>query len=502
MMYRKVSSEETASHYVIAKYITYLQTTQSSELDFMATVIKGNMLANSIFLTDPGTYQRKFNNTSIYFDTSLVIFALGYAGEPRKWPVLELINLLKKHNAELKIFRHSLEEIIGILAACAEVFRTRSFEDSYGPSVEYFIESGYSETDIMMFLSNLESDIGNLGIEIIEKPSYDEFTNVIDENAYYEYLKEFMNYKRGLALERDVDSIAAIVRLRKGHRYIQIENCEALFVTANKALANSSRNFSDFNFQGGTAPIAMTDYELTNLVWLKDPSLSSSLPRRRLIAISYACIQPADVLWRKYLETIKALEIEGKITNDQYFLLRHSIQAKSELMERTRGVDDIFTAGTIDEILNRIEQNIRAEDISKLNDEIREKQDVLQMYEDEHAALVNLEEEIKRKNREKEERIDKRALKISKVILATFSGLLALALGYLTFAISPIGPLNIDIINTMPKIWQCVGLSIFWLLLLAEILSTNFGIGPKKLKDYSEPMLQKKIKKVLERLVS
>ncbi len=298
-------------------------------------------------MTDPGTYQRKFKETDIFLDTSLVMFALGYAGEPRKWPVIELIDLLKMHGAHIKIFRHSLEEIIGILSACAECIRSNQLQDSYGPSIEYFIEKGYSEVDIMMFIENLGADLLNLNILIVDKPPYIEYEHVIDEKAYSEYLSSKIDYSKERPLERDKDSITAILRLRRGEVFIAIEECKAIFVTTNRDLAYSTRGYSEFNYQTGTAPLAVTDYEITNLIWLKDPITASGLPRKRLIADCYAAIQPNDALWAKYLKAIDQLEKQNKITSDQYFILRHSIQAKSELMDCTFGEEKVFSDGTI-----------------------------------------------------------------------------------------------------------------------------------------------------------
>ena len=489
-------TDEPTPQYLIAKYIEYLQVSQSSKLEFLETVIKGNMLANSIFLTEPGTYQRKFKNTTVFIDTSLVIFALGYTGEPRRWPVTELVSLLKNYGAQLKIFRHSLDEIVGILTACAEVIRLRKFKDSYGPSIEYFIESGFTETDVMMFIENLEINLSGLGITVVDKPPYDEYESVINEEAFCEYLQKRISYSKERALERDKDSIAAILRLRRGQTYISIEECQALFVTSNLNLAYT-RVYPDFNFQVGTAPLVVTDYELTNLVWLKDPTLSPNLPRRRLIADSYASIQPSDTLWAKYLGTIEHLEKNGNISSDQYFVLRHSIQAKSELMEKTRGDERIFTEGTVEEILRSVEDRLKAEDISQLNAEIRAKQEALQKYENEREARIRIEEETKRKEQEKLEKIRQRAAKTARYITIIITILLLLLLGFLTYAISSIGPLDIDPNNTIPKALKNSGLIVFWILLILQVVGMITEVGPKMVLDRLEPKIAQRIEKYI-----
>jgi hypothetical protein len=489
-------SIEPEPQYLIAKYIEYLQISQSSELDFLETVVKGNMLANSIFLSEPGLYQRRFKNTTIYLDAPLIIFALGYTGEPRKWPVTELILLLKNYGAQLKIFRHSFDEIVGILSACSEIIRRGQFKDSYGPSMEYFIQTGYSETDIMMFIANLESDLLNLGISVVDKPPYEDFEISINEEEFCIYLKDRVSYSKDPPLERDKDSITAVLRLRRGQAYVSYEECQALFVTSNLSLAYCARDYPDYNYQVGTVPLVLTDYELTNLVWLKNPSLSPNLPRRRIIADSYASIQPTDSLWSKYLGTIERFKKDSKISTDQYFVLRHSIQAKSELLEKTRNDERVFTEGTVDEILKSIEDKIKAADIAKLNAEVLAKQKAQQNYENERDARTRFEEKTKCIEYERLLKIKKRASNTAKYITIVIEFLLLILFGYLTYLISPIGPLNLAG-NVIPKPLKIFGLVIFWLLLILQTMNTFMDIGPKMLLGHLQDKLAYNIEKYL-----
>jgi hypothetical protein len=490
----QLPSIEPEPQYIIAKYIEFLQESYSSGLDFLETVVKGNLLANSIFLTEPGQYQRRFINTSVYIDSPLAIFALGYAGEPRKYPIAELISLLKSYGAQLKIFRHSLEEIIGILSACAERIRRKQYKDSYGPSIEYFLGVGLSETDIMMFLENLEANLSKLGISVVDRPPYNDYSINIDEEEFCKYLQDKVSYIRETALERDKDSIAAILRLRKGQSYVIYEECQALFVTSNLSLANCARYYPDFNYQVGTVPLVLSDYELTNLVWLKNPSLSPNLPRRRLIADSYASTQPRESLWSKYLDTIDRLKKDGKISPDQYFILRHSIQAKSELMEKTRNNERIFTEGTVDEILQSVESRIRADDIAKLNAETQARLKAIQDFENEREARIKLREKIEQNERERLLRINQRASTTAKFITSIIEILLAVLLIYLTYIVSPFGPLDITR-KDLPNLLKVISLFVYLILLILEIINTIWGIGPKiilgRLKDILTHVIEK-----------
>jgi len=473
--------------YVIAKYIMYLRESQSPRLDYLETVIKGNLLANAIF-TDPSNYARKFKNTVVYFDSPLAIYALGYTGESRKSPITELIKLLQSNNAQIKIFRHSLDEIIGILSACAERIRHKQFQHSYGPSIEYFIEKGYSEVDVMMFVENLETNLASLGIAVVEKPLYSDYKLVIDEQNYSEYLKGVIDYSpdRPLPLERDKDSIASILRLRRGEVFIPIEECVAVFVTSNRDLAHSSRKYSEFNYQYGTAPLALTDYELTNLVWLKDPSIAANYPRRRLIADSLASVQPAEFLWQKYLAAIDNLEKQQKITSEQYFILRHSIQAKSELMEYIQGDEKVFTEGTVQEIIEIVEQKIRAEDVSRANAEMQAKLEAIEKFEQEREARLELERQVKIKEEIRSLKYKQRASRIARIVKIILTIGLMVLFGYLSYVVSPLGPLNIDPNNNLSFKLKVIALCVFWLLLIVQTLNSIIGFMPKTFIDKYE----------------
>ena len=477
------------SQYVVAKFIEHIRDTQSPTFDHLETIVKGNLLANAIFLSDPSTYGRKFKNTTIYLDTPLAIFALGYAGKPRKTPVLELVNLLKVNGAHIAIFRHSLEELIGILSACAERIRHKQFRYSYGPSIEYFIEKGYSEVEVMMFIENLEADLNRLGIAVVDKPTYAIHKLVINEEEYLKYLQEKINYSKERPLERDKDSVTSIIRLRAGEVYVPIEECVAIFITSNRDLAYSTRRYSEFNYQFGTAPLAITDYEMTNLVWLKNPAAASSLPRRRLMADSFAAVQPSDTLWPKYLSSIDHLEKQSRITSDQYFILRHSIQAKSELMEKTLGDEKVLTEATIEEILEIVQQSIRAEDVARANAAELAKKEAIEKYEAERDARIKIEEDIKAKEEERSIKVRTRAEKISKIAMAGVTVLLMLIFGYLSYLISPLGPLNIDPKNNLPLYLKIIAFGVFWLLLILQTFNAVIGFMPKTFIDKYEKKL-------------
>jgi len=145
-----------SSKYIVGAFVQHLLDTHSSDFEYVETIVKGNLLANAIFLPDPNKANRKFRKTQIYFDTSFLVFALGYAGRARRDPCTELLNMLYENGAELRCFKHTLEEVRGVLDACAYRIGQGQLREAYGPSIEYFISIGSTASDIELYIAHLE----------------------------------------------------------------------------------------------------------------------------------------------------------------------------------------------------------------------------------------------------------------------------------------------------------------------------------------------------------
>jgi hypothetical protein len=234
-----------STKFFVGSFVQHLETSHSTEFAHWETIVTGNMLANSVFLPDPAQPTRHFRNTSIFFDTSFLIYALGYAGEVRQAPSKELLELLYEVGASLKCFSHTVDEIRGILSACSYRIRAGRLRDAYGPTIEYFLQKDYSASDIELLSVRLEKDLKALRINVEDKPGYEEHAYVIDEEGLKNCLSSAISYREpnGIAVSRDVDSISGIMRLRRGRQTDIVEECLAVFISTNLELANPMYTF-------------------------------------------------------------------------------------------------------------------------------------------------------------------------------------------------------------------------------------------------------------------
>lgn len=156
-------------------------------------------------------------------------------------------------------------------------------------------------------------------------------------------------------IQRDVQSIAAVHKLRKGTRPQNIKQAEHIFITTNSPLAYANINCEKEEYgQGFYIPACVTDTFVGTLIWLKDPHKVMEINERKIIAEICAALQPSEVLLKRYLTEVEKLRNDEKISEDDYILLRDSQVARELLTEETLGDPDKYMPKTPIEILDKI----------------------------------------------------------------------------------------------------------------------------------------------------
>lgn len=345
------SGQPSSEAYIVGSFLDDMKLSDPECFRDFEVLVQGNLLANALYLPDPGKIAKRFRGTRVYLDSSILVFAGGFAGTERALPAVELIELLSEYGARLCCFVGTVNEVRGILDACGHRMRQGNLQDSYGPSMEYFIESGKTASDIELMSARLPQKLKEMGLRIDEKPPYDHEYQ-IDEAGLDAALEEFVGYKNPKARVHDVDCISAIARIRRGQEVFALEDTKALFITRNTNLAKGTRIFFQSESPPGAVALCLPNFGLANLLWLKNPTKAPNLPRKQLLAQSYAAIRPSEQLWKRYLIEIAKLQEDGEISIDQYYLLRHRLSMKSALMELTEGDEQAFAEGTVQELVN------------------------------------------------------------------------------------------------------------------------------------------------------
>lgn len=353
------------SELIVSSFVTHAMEADPKSVELLDTVVRGAFLANTVLYPNLGEVSRRFSELTVYLDTTFLLRALGYTNEAQAEACRELLRLLHEQHARLACFTHTRDEILGVLSGIARRLGRGDTRRWFGETFEFFIDEGKGASDAELAIARLNSDLETLFVRVVEKPEM-EVELSVDERRLREVVGDEVRHKRQDALDKDVESITAIHRLRRGRFFPSLEDAVALFVTTNSALQRASNRFAREEYpselRANPVPWCMLDWVLTTLVWLKSPEAAPDLPLKRLVADAYAAIRPPDELWQEFLREVERLEEKGDVTEQDADVLRYGLTARQGFMELTRGRADAFVSGTVEEILDRAREAIRGEE--------------------------------------------------------------------------------------------------------------------------------------------
>ena len=251
--------------FIINAFIVDISERDPESFSFLETVVKGNMLATALFLPDISKTNRRFDKLHVYFDTRLLLRALGLEGEGLQMSAIELLQLLYELNADLFCFDITRDEIRGILDAVQHALkdprhRPRRF---YGVH-EHLLSIGARASDVEVIIAKLERSLRRLHIIVRAKPEHAPELGV-NENELETKIQAELPEQSKEARLHDLDCLTAIHRLRKGRPQNEIETCEHIFVTTNHSLAMVAAKFFVEQYGRVTVPTCINDHTMATL---------------------------------------------------------------------------------------------------------------------------------------------------------------------------------------------------------------------------------------------
>ncbi len=171
---------------------------------------------------------------------------------------------------------------------------------------------------------------------------------------YKQRVRNFNYQERQWTIQRDVWSIAAIHKLRKGRRSAQLGKARHVFVTANVGLALASRHFeeADGDFTARTIPACITDTLAATIAWIEAPDLGRRMSTRRVIAQALAAVQPSQAMLTKLYAELASRRDAGTIDPAEYRALVADPLAREMLAQTTRNDPTRYNAQTTQEIID------------------------------------------------------------------------------------------------------------------------------------------------------
>ena len=233
-------------------------------------------------------------------------------------------------------------------------------------------------------------------------------------------------------MENDVKSVFSAYYLRSG-KYIQyIEKCSTIFITTNVKLpVFASKIIKDADNNPKNIPVAITDLDMSTLLWIKNYKGTSKIPILKLIENAVISMQPSEEIKREFFKQIDILHETNSIGKEElsaYRLLIHN--QKEKIMEATKG-DPAKINNITCQDLNQMAEDYYS---NKTNEKNKILNKEIQRMNNENIKLKQELEENKLKEKEIFENIQnkitiskKRFSKIMKIIVFSIIGLILLA---------------------------------------------------------------------------
>jgi hypothetical protein len=492
---------------IVNAFVAEVSESNPTAFEFLITLVKGSMLADVLYL--PGTFEganRKFGKTEFFLDTAFVLRAIGFSTTELSQPARELLELLEGQNVRLRIFEHTRDEAVLVMDYAARALQPGS-QLPLSPPAEFLRTEGWQSSDVEDFIAKLPKKLSALGIEVVSKPKYVKSLG-IDEKGLEKALKDALPEQRDEARRRDVDSLSAIHRQRRGRAAQQLESCAAVFVTTNGALVWAGTKFFRKQMsEEGVSPVIHA-HDLTTIAWIKIPTAPPDLPRLQVIADSFAALNPSDELWRKYTNEISRLRKRGDVSTEEFHVLRYSMEARRALLASTFGDPDVFTEGSVPAILAKAREEITAELRHQLDSERAAKKEQKQLAEEslaaeraaresENARRKSLEAAVAEKEQRRKSAIARRAEFAAKAITAVVMTVAGLAVAFGAFVASSV---------LLPQAWKeslpplaaisVAGVAVF------STLNLIFGASLLDLAKKLKTSLSGRIERVLQKLTA
>ena len=231
----------------------------------------------------------------------------------------ETVDVLKASGVQRLVFDKTVHEIQRILAMYEARLATAQGRNSLEPRpmTRHFLTQRYSPSDVREMSALLEREIIAAGFQIMRAPSHvREYT--AGEPALAARLAG-RDKKDELAhrVVHDVDCVAGILTLRKGHRSASLDDARAVFATASPLVIRNTRLWwEEDEHETGIEPVVHIR-ALTNLAWLKKPSLCSDFKVRELVALCTAALRPEQATWDRFLRHLDSLEKSKKLSTNE-----------------------------------------------------------------------------------------------------------------------------------------------------------------------------------------
>jgi hypothetical protein len=349
---------------IIAEFLHDAISKDKALMSIMSGMLEGLVLYHATFLPDFSRTTRSFRDLRVVFDSILVRQAVGYEGVAMRGLMRETLDLLKASGVQCLVFDKTLNEIRSILDMYEVKLATSGGRSALWPvpMTRHFLTQRYSPSDIREMSALLEREVISAGFQIQQAPRRIEQHTSGEKALAKRLANPVRNDELAPRVMHDVDCIAGVLTLRRGHRSYSIEDARVVFAATEPRLIRNTRLWwEEDESETGIAPIVHIR-ALANLAWLKKPSINSNFKMRELVALCTAALRPTTGTWRRFLKHLDSLKESQRLSSDEMAAIVASAMSDRLLREAEMEEDDPsdIDAVTLDEAVERVKASYGA----------------------------------------------------------------------------------------------------------------------------------------------
>ena len=357
---RSITSANGEHNFFVARFIIENFEKKTPLETRLIEITKGFLIYKAVYFYSAEmktSIESKLKNSSFYFDCSLIIDALGYDSLSEECSFDEMCQLIRSNGGKTCVFEHTIEEAGNLLEAYAnKAHKRNSFSF---PELE---KRNYTP-EILFSLAQPSSITANLrkkNISVVSIPSYDPVKKPYGKEYYDGFQdedsikKQLQKYQTGIKSESginyDVQTLAAIGRLRKNKQPTHIENCIAILVTQSSGVCRCMHDLYPEQFPPEIG-FAIKDVDLVSILWLSQYSKESQLPKNILIANAVAACQLSQEIMDEAISLANRMEGDKTISPEAALIIRSSPLIRPILFEKTLNNTENMNETTIEETI-------------------------------------------------------------------------------------------------------------------------------------------------------
>ena len=352
-------------HGIVAEFLQDVVRNDQALESVVRRMLEGLVLYHAAFLPDLAVATRRFKDLRAVFDSGLVRQALGYEGIAPRAVMRDTIDLLKSSGVQCLVFDKTVDEIRIILAAYEQRLGTTQGRRDLRPSAmsRHFVTKRFSPSDIREMIALLEQEIRAAGFQIATIPRR-VITHVSAEQGLSVRLaNRTTGDEQEPRVVHDVDCVAGILTLRKGHRSQNLDDARAVFVSDSPlVIRNVGLWWREDEHELSIEPVVHVR-ALSNFAWLKKPSAGSELKVHELLALCGAALRPAPRTWDRFIQHLNKLHTSRKLTSEEVTAIIASSTADELLRDAEVEATDSrdIDAETLDEVVERVKSGYAAD---------------------------------------------------------------------------------------------------------------------------------------------